>query len=426
MSCQGPHMVAGLFTNLITLRDASSARESSWDRTGGNRDFVRIEPGSTRVLADIEGCGCIRRLYFTVGGPDLPLRSLVLRMYWDGEGEPSVEVPLGDFFGMGHGCIRHFSCLAFSVNPGWHRVIGTQGFVCYLPMPFVTHARMTLTNEWGAPLEALWYHVDYERTPRQGGEFGRFHACFRRECPASVGAGRAVRTVHDEKNLDGAGNYVILEAQGQGNFAGYFLNIDNQSGQWYGEGDDMLFIDGEQWPPSIHGTGTEEIAGGGSCPTVEFCGPFSGFHLIANDDFSGKVSLYRFFIPDPVCFRTSLRATIERGHANNLANDYSSTAFWYQSEPHQRLPELPALESRLPLQNNDVHDRAYRALTELRQKAIAVSQRVERAGGPAPDPKELAAAYARIGRAFQQQDFGLIVELCALAIKLLDAAGPGP
>lgn len=111
----------------------------------------------------------------------------------------------------------------------------------------------------------------------------------------------------------------------------------------------MIFIDGEEWPPSIHGTGTEEIFGGGACPNREYAGPYTGFHLISNPDWSGKNGMYRFFVTDPIRFQKSIRVTIEHGHNNDLANDYSSVAYWYQTEPHKTFPPFPPVEERLPL-----------------------------------------------------------------------------
>jgi hypothetical protein len=149
-------------------------------------------------------------------------------------------------------------------------------------------------------------------------------------------------------NLDGEENYVILEATGKGNVAGYFLNIDNVAHTWYGEGDDMIFIDGEKWPPSFHGTGSEEIFGGGACPNIPYTGPYTGYLRVENPDYYGETSSYRFYVADPIRFSKSIRMTIEHGHANNFANHYSSTVFWYQSEPHAPFPKLPGLRERLP------------------------------------------------------------------------------
>jgi hypothetical protein len=131
---------------------------------------------------------------------------------------------------------------------------------------------------------------------------------------------------------------VLLEAEGQGNLAGIVLHVDNLTGGWWGEGDDMIFVDGEPFPPSFHG----------ACPSDEYAGPYHGFHLIEDPHWGGKTGMYRFYVHDPVRFQRSLRVTIEHGHNNDLANDYSSIAYWYQREPHRPFPPLPPREARLP------------------------------------------------------------------------------
>jgi len=347
-----------IHADMMYLSDADSARVSSWDRSGGNVDARPIVPGETLELAAIPGAGVIRHIYFTIIGPVATqphyLQDLVLRMYWDGEIEPSVEVPFGDFFGQGYGRINFFRSQLFTVNEGGsigdRETTLTVGFNCYFPMPFSDAARLTLTNEGATPVTAAWYHIDYEGLDALSANVCRFHAQFRQERPATP--------VGDESNfnacsfvgtnLDGAENYVILEAEGQGNFVGYFLNVDNVVPVWYGEGDDMIFIDGEDWPPSFHGTGSEEIFGGGACPNIPYTGPYTGYLRIDNKDFSGKNSSYRFYVTDPIRFKKSIRATIEHGHANNFANHYSSVAFWYQTEPHAPFPKLPSVVERLP------------------------------------------------------------------------------
>jgi hypothetical protein len=149
-------------------------------------------------------------------------------------------------------------------------------------------------------------------------------------------------------NLDGAANYVALEAKGRGQMVGLVLEVDNVAGGWYGEGDDMVYVDGDTWPPRIHGTGHEEVFGSGACPLREYAGPYSGFHLVASPDYRGPVGMYRWYVADPIRFDRSLRWTIEHGHANNFANDYSSVAFWYQAEPHAPFPPLPARDAMRP------------------------------------------------------------------------------
>ena len=276
-------------------------------------------------------------------------RDAIVRCYWDDEESPSVEVPLGDFFAIAHGRVRTYRSQFMAVNPGDGCA---HAMNCYFPMPFSTAARITLENRGPRPLggaiPGVWFHVDYEvyEAPLPDNVL-RFHAQWRQERP-TVAIGPANVQLHGGVNLDGAENYVALEATGQGHMVGIVLEIDNPPGGWFGEGDDMVFIDGDEWPPSIHGTGTEEIFGAAASPTQEFAGPYTGYHLIEATDYSGVTAMYRWFAPDPIRFTSSLRWTVEHGHANSFGIDYSSVAYWYQDEPHARFPELPDRQALLP------------------------------------------------------------------------------
>ena len=358
--------------DLFLLDHNRRCRVSSFDRTGGNHDWMDLPAGETRTFADITGCGIIRHIWIThwTGDPDwneepLALCKLVLRIYWDGEETPSVEVPLGDFFGLGFGRRMNYSSAAFSVNPEDGR-----GMNCFFPMPFATGARFTI--ESGCDNHTNFYfYVDYDLVDQLPEDAGRFHAQWRREActddwaPKEIGLlEREKANVPEEpawvpkawlqKNLDGAGNYVILDARGHGKYVGCFLNIDvfePQCNQWYGEGDDMIFVDGEL---RLNGTGTEDYFNTAFSPTQTYASPYSGLLQYNGDPeefgykYAGKNSMYRLHIADPITFEESIRVTIEHGHANKLSNDYSSTAFWYQSEPHACFPPLPPLEKRLP------------------------------------------------------------------------------
>jgi len=275
-------------------------------------------------------------------------------MFWNDESNPSVEAPLGDFFGVANGQVRPIRSLAFTVNPGFYiSTNASWGFNCYLPMPFHSGARIELENQ-GDVESRIWYHIDYElhnKVPSELEKAGLLHARWHREYPTLVHPpeGADEEAPEEWKNLSGKDNYVILDIEGDGQFAGYFLTVVNKDRSWWGEGDDMVFIDGEEFPPSIHGTGTEEIFGGGASPIDEYSGPYTGFHCIENRagyEWWGTTGMYRFYINDPLRFRKSIRVTLEHGHANNLENDYCNVAFWYQYEPHKELPDLPPLEER--------------------------------------------------------------------------------
>jgi len=402
------------FSGMMRLTDTTTARVSSFDRSGANTDFRPVAPGETLELARLEGAGIVRHVYFSIlGGPHY-LRDLVLRAYWDGSDKPCVEVPFGDFFGLGHERPRFYSSLMVTVNPGDLGVFGTYGFNSYFPMPYADGARLTLTNEGPDPVAAVWYHIEYERMDALPAGLGRFHAAWNRENPTRAVGAPVNTTLHGAINDTGKENYVVLDAAGHGSLAGIFLNIENTTSNWYGEGDDMIFIDGETWPPSYHGTGSEEIFGGGACPTAEYAGPYTGFHLIGNLDYRGKISMYRFYVNDPVRFRKSIRMTIEHGHANNFANDYSSTAFWYQAEPHKSFSVLPHALARRPRDGDDPHDRAFRELIALRAKAIAVWIQSIRSGEKLPESLRHALKYD-ISQTYFRRDYDeLLVQMRSL------------
>jgi hypothetical protein len=337
--------------DLPKIRNAKRKRVSSWDLTGGNDDRLHIEADEMRTIADIKGAGCITHIWITMDCKEKYfLRKVLLKMYWDGEREPSVEVPIGDFFGIGHGITKNFVSLPLTMSPQ-----DGKAFNCFFPMPFSEGARIEVINECSKEELIFYYYVDYEEYDKLGEELGRFHAQWRRVNPCR-GIPEAAMTNEDfqfgGKNLTGKDNYVILEAEGKGHYVGCSLNIHNlretDKWNWYGEGDDMIFIDGEKWPPTLHGTGTEDYFNTAWCPNQEFSAPYHGIPLAGGPNWSGKITLYRFHIEDPICFEKSIRVTIEHGHANRRSDDYSSVAYWYQIEPHKKFPETLSVEKRLP------------------------------------------------------------------------------
>lgn len=409
----------GAFTDLMTPTDTSTARVSSYDRTGGNHDFNSLAPGESMDLANLAGSGVIRHVYFSILGGEHYLRDLVIRAYWDGSKTPCVEVPFGDFFGLGAERPRFFSSLMVTVNPGDLGVFGTFGFNSYFPMPFAKGAHLTLTNEGKEPVGAIWYHIEYEKMAKLPPNLSRFHAAWNR-VNKTVPIGEKINvTQHDGVNKTGDDNYVLLDTEGHGTLAGIFLNIDNSMGSWYGEGDDMIFIDGEHWPPSYHGTGTEEIFGGGACPTAEYAGPYTGFHLINNLDFSGKVSMYRFYINDPIRFQKSIRMTLEHGHANNIANDYSSTVFWYQDETHKPLKPLLPAEARHSADGTDASDVAYRQMMALKPKIWSVWLYAVRNKTPLPEGMQRLMKYD-LSQTYFRRDYPLLLKQVAELNQQLD------
>jgi hypothetical protein len=391
--------------DLAALTGARTARTSSWDRTGGNRDCTPVEAGEEKVLAEIRGPGSIQHVFVGTTTPSGAfLRELVLRMYWDGEREPSVEVPLGDFFLTPHEAyVREVRTALVAVNPG-HEGFGSHGYNAYFPMPFGSGARITVANQGSRRSGQLCYHVEYETYGRPlPPDIGRFHAQWRREAVTRSAAPEASRNrvQWDGVNLDGRENYTILEAEGRGRIVGLLLSIDNLHEGWYGEGDDMIFIDGESWPPRYHGTGTEEIFGSGATPNAEYAGPYAGFHLTENRGggaYAGKTAMFRWYVADPIRFERSIRWTIEHGHANNFENDYTSVAYWYQAEPHKPFPPLPPARERLPR----MPDAYFRA----REQLLALVDRIGAFNRFAPAERErLRDLRRQAHRLFQQGKF---------------------
>jgi hypothetical protein len=329
---------------LANLSDAVSRRASSADRTGENADWIELRSGATVTLADIHGSGSIRHIWFTINSPSpFHLRELVLRTYWDGETEPSVEVPIGDFFGTGF----EMNDDGQKYHSWWSLPLTVQdrALNCYFEMPFGSGARVTLTNGGAQDVKNLYFHVDYQQYPDARGvaDKGRFHAQWRHETTRAVPESESGR-----KNIDGKNNYVFMDAQGKGQYVGTILNIFGLSTGWWGEGDDMFFVDGEATRATINGTGMEDYFNNAWAFQKEFNYLFIGYSQQGNRDWTGSHTMYRFHIEDPIYFRKSLRATIEHGHANDRADDYTSVAFWYQTEPHQKLFPLPPVKERLP------------------------------------------------------------------------------
>lgn len=295
---------------------------------------VSIEPGATFTVAQINSSGTIQHIWMTPTGN---WRLSILRMYWDDEKEPSVEVPVGDFFGMGWGKYARIDSLAVCVNPG-------SGFNSYWPMPFRKSARITLENIDSKPMR-LYYQVDYTEAPVPK-DAAYFHAQFRRTNPVPA---KQVYTIVD--GIHGKGQYV-----------GTYMAWGVHSNGWWGEGEIKFFMDGDKDFPTINGTGTEDYFNGAYDFEVngkyeEFSSPYSGLPQVIRPDglyqSQERFGLYRWHIVDPVRFDDDLRVTIQDlGWQPGpkylpLSDDISSVAFWYQTEPHAAFPKLPALEELL-------------------------------------------------------------------------------
>ncbi len=323
MRLPAPDYPPGL--GLARLRDYETVRASSSDPSGGNADARRIEPGEEIELARFEGPGCITHLWFTIAmNEEGYLKKLVLRAWWDGEESPSIEAPIGDFFGLGHGGDKRtfYSSAFFAVAP-------QLGLNCFLPMPFAESARLTVRNEGKTRCNAFYFYVDAARMGAFPEETAYLHAQYRQRFPCKLGE-----------------DYVFAEAAGRGHLLGVHLAVEQTAHGWWGEGDDRILVDGNE-AGALLGTGTEDYFCGAWNFRDVFSSPYLGSPRLEEERRGCRHAVYRFHATDPIPFRSSLRYACEHGHGNDRSDNWSSVAFWYQTEPHLPFPPLPPAEERL-------------------------------------------------------------------------------
>jgi hypothetical protein len=344
-----PPMIAPSFTstlnNLAMPHDGMPMHEGSWDRSGGNGDARPVKPGETLTLLDHRGAGIIRRFWVTIA-PRAEMhihRQAILRMYWDDETEPSVEAPIGDFFGVGFGEQKDFISLPLNETSG--------GYNCYWPMPFHKSARWTITNMSDRNIDAFYYNIDFTGYESLPADLRHFHAQWHRENPT-----------------DPSHNYTILETEGEGHFVGVamFMQARRPRGLGFLEGDEVVYVDQpeallkirDRGPttrtvdqahqknkpsPQIIGTGTEDyFSSGWYFDRGTYSAPFHG--CVIKDELKNRVSAYRWHIEDAMPFHKCIRVSIEHGTNNDHEADYSSVAYWYQtpsSRAGKRFSSIP-------------------------------------------------------------------------------------
>jgi hypothetical protein len=303
--------------------------------------FVNIKGKSTFTLADIDGSGAIQQIWMTPA-PLNKCRFQILRFYWDGETEPSVEVPLGDFYACGWGQYCQINSLPVCVNPG-------SAFNCQWNMPFKKHCKITLENLDDQNFR-LYYQVNYTLTDVPA-DAAYFHAQFRRV-----------------PKLPYKQDYTILDGvKGRGQYVGTYMAYESKTTGWWGEGEIKFFMDGDEKFPTIAGTGTEDyfcgsydFADAKTRQYIPFSTPYTGLTQAIpperTHDAPQRFGLYRWHIPDPVRFEKDLKVTIQSlgwkkngSYARNRAylpqrDDIASVAYWYQTEPHAKFPALPGKE----------------------------------------------------------------------------------
>ena len=321
---------------MATLEEGSASRAARELGQGWKvNPYVHIEPGETFTLGEIEGSGMINHIWMTPVGD---YRLMIFRFYWDGEEQPSVEAPVGDFFaaGWGMGKEPRITSLAMCVNP-------RSGLNSYWQMPFRKGARVTMEN-MGEKRATVYYQIDYsleavaEDTPY-------FHAQFRRVNPLPY---KDVYTI-----VDGI--------KGHGHYVGTYLAHGANSPGWWGEGEIKFFLDGDTDFPTICGTGEEDYFCGsygyndrkenGKEVYDSFTSPYTGFYHVPFDGEQRRFGQYRWHITDPVRFEEDLKVTIQsigwqsEGRYLPLEDDLASVAYWYQIEPHNPFPALPGKEA---------------------------------------------------------------------------------
>jgi hypothetical protein len=298
--------------------------------------YIIINPGETITIAEMEGPGAVQHIWMTPTGN---WQFSIMRVYWDDEKEPSIESPVGAFFGMGWNSYAPLNSLAVTVNPG-------SAFNCYWKMPFRKKCKITMENIDEKAM-SLYYQVDYTLT-EVGEEEGYLHAQYRRSNP----------------NVSSV--YTILDGiKGKGQYVGVYMGLGAANNGWWGEGEIKFYMDGDSKFPTIIGTGTEDYfcgsydfdtrkknaAGVEEVNYTEYSTPYAGLHQVIRGDTHYQVmqrfGMYRWHIQDPIRFDSDLKVTIQdlgwRSGGRYLAqkSDIMSVAFWYQREPHARFPKLP-------------------------------------------------------------------------------------
>ncbi|HEV8042020.1 MAG TPA: glycoside hydrolase family 172 protein [Bryobacteraceae bacterium] len=319
-----------------------SLKQSSFDTTGGNRDYWPIAGGAEHEVFHATGPGVITHIWFTIAArSDHHLKEIVLRGYWDGNEKPSVEAPIGDFFGLNLGQYVIYESAYLACSPG-------KSLNCYFAMPYRKSARFTVTNESKQAIGAFYSNIDYLSVPALPSDALYFHAQYRQAAPCVPTTGEAAKL-----NLNGEHNYVFAETRGRGHLMGVTLGVLQNADGWWGEGDDMIFVDDEA-KPLINGTGSEDyFLGswdfGGEDAAIPFAHRQYGAPLIvAAERMGGRYCCYRWHGDNPVTFQRYLKHTIEHGHANDRGDNFFSACYWYQSEPYTNFPALPPVAERIP------------------------------------------------------------------------------
>lgn len=345
-----------LQSRAATAENKEAKKGAGGQANNGRKGSPCIEPlkkGETHVLLDTNGPGMIRHIWCTLPPGNIEhMRNVIIRIYWDNQDFPSVEVPIGDFFGVAHGRQRHLVSDLVSMQEG-------KGFNCWIPMPFKSRALITVENDSKSDVSLIFYQIDFTLGDRVEDDMGYFHAQFRRCNPCPI--------QEDFTVLDGV--------KGKGVYLGTILGVRSLFREaWWGEGEFKFFIDGDKEFPTICGTGLEDYMGS-AWGLEETITPYQGASLVDNEN--GLYSIYRFHIKDPIYFQEELKITVQQigfgltepaqkhfGKEEFVSyraagapdqedvcyfersDDYCATTFWYQSLPSKPFPPLPNYHQR--------------------------------------------------------------------------------
>ena len=347
-------MNAQELSDLVTIKSGvKSKRVSSYSKMMGNDDAIsQIKPGETRVIFDVKETGMINHIWFTME-PYSVRNDIIVRMYWDDNDEPSVLSPLGSFFGQGWNETYAFTSLPLVASP----VNGTAS-VSYFKMPFEGAARIEIENQSDVIINSFYFYIDYVAMDKLPKNTGRFHAWYNHETTEAHEIGENewfLLGINNDDYLNEnprENNYLIADIKGKGHFVGVNYYVHSPGPLWYGEGDDMIFIDDDP-DRTLFGTGTEDYFNTSWGPKQKFDHEYFGAARVNKETgYMGRTHVYRFHIADPLFFDKSMKFTIEHGNNNSLTLDLASVAYWYQDEA-VAVPAIANKEERKPKSFNN-------------------------------------------------------------------------
>ena len=370
-------MNSGAQSGISSFENLNGAKGSGGktNKTAKGNAFESLKANQKKVLLDVKGAGIIQRMWYTINDrSEKMLRTIRLQMFWDNANLPAVDVPFGDFFGVGLGKTVAFQSALFSNPEG-------RSFNCYIPMPFKTAAKVVIYNEGNVDLPLLFFDIDYIKLDKPAADMLYFHAFWNRKITSPM-----------EEDYE-----FLPKVNGKGRFIGVNVGVNADSAYedtWWGEGEVKFYLDGDSKYPSMNGTGTEDYIGTGWGQGV-YTHMYQGCTIA--DEKNKKYTFYRFHLPDQIFFQKDIRVTIQKIGGGDMelvrkldrkgiplkpvsvanetgfirlfeqdpplslqqnnfpkgwvnfyrVDDYSSTAYFYLDKPSSNLPPIQPLEYRI-------------------------------------------------------------------------------